>query len=340
MTKHLDIPFSVLDLSPINLGSTPAESFRNSLSLAQHAERLGYKRFWLAEHHNMPGIASAATSVVIGYIAGGTSTIRVGAGGIMLPNHAPLVIVEQFGTLESLFPDRIDLGLGRAPGSDQMTARALRRTLHSDGDDFPELLEELRFFFQPPVENQRVRAVPGAGLNIPIWLLGSSGFSARLAGQLGLPFAFAGHFSPEYILPALKLYRETFEPSDKLQKPYAMLAMNVVAAETDEEAQFLATTQFQSFLRLTRGTPGQMLPPVENMDEIWTPQEKAAVESRLGGSIIGSAATVKAGLERILAETAADELMLNSMIFDHAARLRSYEIVAEVRKQSVSAQTV
>jgi luciferase family oxidoreductase group 1 len=262
MTKLSDIPFSVLDLSPINLGSTPAESFRNSLSLAQHAELLGYKRFWLAEHHNMPGIASAATSVVIGYIAGGTSTIRVGAGGIMLPNHAPLVIAEQFGTLESLFPDRIDLGLGRAPGSDQMTARALRRTLHSDGDDFPELLEELRFFFQTPVENQRVRAVPGAGLNIPIWLLGSSGFSARLAGQLGLPFAFAGHFSPEYILPALKLYRDTFEPSHTLEKPYAMLAMNVIAADTDEEAQFLATTQFQSFLRLTRGTPGQRLPPV------------------------------------------------------------------------------
>jgi luciferase family oxidoreductase group 1 len=339
MTKHLDIPFSVLNLSPINLGSTPAESFRNSLSLAQHAERLGYKRFWLAEHHNMPGIASAATSVVIGYIAGGTSTIRVGAGGIMLPNHAPLLIAEQFGTLESLFPARIDLGLGRAPGSDQMTARALRRTLHSDGDDFPELLEELRFFFQTPVENQRVRAVPGAGMNIPIWLLGSSGFSARLAGQLGLPFSFAGHFSPEYILPALKLYRETFEASDQLEKPYAMLAMNVIAADTDAEAQFLATTQFQSFLRLTRGTPGQMLPPVENMDEIWTPQEKAAVESRLGGSIIGSAATVKAGLERILAETAADELMLNAMIFDHTARLRSYEIVAELRKQSASAQT-
>jgi luciferase family oxidoreductase group 1 len=339
MTKLSDIPFSVLDLSPINLGSTPSESFRNSLSLAQRAEGLGYKRFWLAEHHNMPGIASAATSVVIGYIAGGTSTIRVGAGGIMLPNHAPLVIAEQFGTLESLFPERIDLGLGRAPGSDQMTARALRRTLHSDGDDFPELLEELRFFFQTPVENQRVRAVPGAGMNIPIWLLGSSGFSARLAGQLGLPFAFAGHFSPEYILPALKLYREAFEASDKLEKPYAMLAMNVVAADTDKEAQFLATTQFQSFLRLTRGTPGQMLPPVENMDEIWTPQEKAAVESRLGGSIIGSAATVKTGLERILAQTAADELMLNAMIFDHAARLRSYEIVAEVRKQSAAAQT-
>jgi len=338
MKKLSDIPFSVLDLAPINLGSTPSVSFRNSLSLAQHAERLGYKRFWLAEHHNMTGIASAATSVVIGYIAGGTSTIRVGAGGIMLPNHAPLVIAEQFGTLESLFPERIDLGLGRAPGSDRVTAHALRRTLHSDGDDFPELLEELRFFFRPPVENQKVQAVPGGGMNIPIWLLGSSGFSARLAGQLGLSFAFAGHFSPDYILPALKLYRESFEPSDELEKPYAMLAMNAVAADTDDEAQFLATTQFQSFLRLTRGMPGQMLPPVENMDDIWTPQEKAAVESRLGGSIIGSAKTVKAGLKRILAETAADELMLNAMIFDHAARLRSYEIVAEVRKQSALAQ--
>src|SRR5215203_1528298 len=339
MKKLSDIPFSVLDLAPINVGSTPSESFRNSLSLAQHAERLGYKRYWLAEHHNMIGIASAATSVVIGYIAGGTSTIRVGAGGIMLPNHAPLVIAEQFGTLESLFPGRIDLGLGRAPGSDRVTAHALRRTLHADGDDYPQLLEELRFFFQRPVENQKVRAVPGAGLDIPIWLLGSSGFSARLAGQLGLPFAFAGHFSPEYILPALKLYRESFEASDKLEKPHAMLAMNVVAAETDEEAQFLATTQFQSFLRLTRGTPGQMQPPVKNMDAIWTPEEKAAVQSRLGGSIIGSPATIKIGLDRILAETAADELVLNAMIFDHAARLRSYEIVAEVRNQSASAQT-
>ena len=339
MKKLSDIPFSVLDLAPINLGSTPSESFRNSLSLAQHVERLGYHRYWLAEHHNMPGIASAATSVVIGYIAGGTSTLRVGAGGIMLPNHAPLVIAEQFGTLESLFPERIDLGLGRAPGSDRVTAHALRRTLHSDGDDFPELLEELRFFFGRPVENQKVQAIPGAGMNIPIWLLGSSGFSARLAGQLGLPFAFAGHFSPDYILPAMKIYRDAFEASDNLEEPYAMLAMNVIAADTDEEAQFLATTQFQSFLRVTRGMPGQMLPPVESMDGIWTAEEKAAVESRLGGSIIGSAATVKKGLERILAETDADELMVNAMIFDHAARLRSYEIVAEVRKQSASAQT-
>ena len=339
MKRLSDIPFSVLDLAPINLGSTAADSFRNSLSLAKHVERLGFKRFWLAEHHNMTGIASAATSVVIGYIAAGTSTIRVGAGGIMLPNHAPLVIAEQFGTLESLFPGRIDLGLGRAPGSDRMTAHALRRTLHSDGDDFPELLEELRFFFRRPVENQRVRAVPGAGLHIPIWLLGSSDFSARLAGRLGLPFAFAGHFSPEYILPALKLYRESFEPSDKLEKPYAMLAINVIAADTDAEAQYLATTQFQSFLRLIRGMPGEMLPPVENMDQVWTAQERAAVDSRLGGSVIGSAATVKSGLERLLAEPGADEMMLNTMIFDHTARLHAYEIVADVWKESFSART-
>ena len=338
MKKLSDIPFSVLDLSPINQGSTPAESLRNSLILAQHTERLGFHRFWLAEHHNMTGIASAATSVVIGFIAGGTSTIRVGAGGIMLPNHAPLVIAEQFGTLESLFPGRIDLGLGRAPGSDRMTAHALRRTLHSDGDDFPELLEELRFFFQPAVANQRVRAVPGAGMKIPIWLLGSSGFSANLAGQLGLPFAFAGHFSPEYILPALALYREAFEPSEELEKPYAMLAMNLVAADTDAEAQFLATTQFQSFLRMVRGMPGEMLPPVENMDEFWTAEEKAAVESRVGGSIIGSATTVKTRLDELMSETNADELMFNAMIFDHAARLRSYEIAAGVWKESAWTQ--
>jgi len=339
MKKISDIPFSVLDLSPINQGSTAAESFRNSLSLAQHVERLGFHRFWLAEHHNMTGIASAATSIVIGYIASGTSKIRVGAGGIMLPNHAPLVIAEQFGTLESMFPDRIDLGLGRAPGSDQITVRALRRTLHSDGDDFPEMLEELRFFFRAPVENQRVRAVPGAGLDIPIWLLGSSGFSAQLAGQLGLPFAFAGHFSPEYILPALELYRKTFKASDKLENPYAMLAMNIVAAGTDAEAQFLATTQFRAFLHLARGMPGEMQPPVENMNKLWTAGEKAAVESRLGGSIIGSAATIKSGLEKLLAETDADELMLNSMIYDHTARLRAYEIVANVWKEDASAQT-
>ncbi len=329
MSSFTNIPFSVLDLSPINQNETPADALRNTLHLAQHAEKLGFKRFWLAEHHNMTGIASAATSVVIGYVAGGTKTIRVGSGGIMLSNHAPIMIAEQFGTLESLYPGRIDLGLGRAPGTDQPTMRALRRKL--DGaDDFPEQLEELRFFFGAAAENQRVRAVPGGGLKIPIWLLGSSGFSAQLAGALGLQFAFAGHFSPEYILPALELYRRSFEPSDALQKPYAMLALNIVAAETDKQAKVLATSQFQSFLNLIRGTPGQLQPPVENMDAVWTPREKAAVEARVGGSIIGSPATIKNRLEMILNETNADELMVNAMIFDHAARLRSYEIVADV----------
>ncbi|MDQ4123757.1 MAG: LLM class flavin-dependent oxidoreductase [Acidobacteriota bacterium] len=336
MSSFSNIPFSVLDLAPIVQGGTPADALHNSLDLARHAEKLGYKRFWLAEHHNMTGIASAATSVVIGYVASGTSTIRVGAGGIMLPNHAPLVIAEQFGTLESLFPGRIDLGLGRAPGTDQPTMHALRRRL-DNADDFPERLEELRFFLREPIEGQRVRAVPGAGLKIPIWLLGSSDFSARLAGELGLPFAFAGHFSPEYILPALERYRNAFVPSDELQKPLAMLAINIVAAETDDEAWFLASSQFQSFLRLIRGAPGQLQPPVENMADLWSPQEKAIVESRLGGSIIGSRATIEAQLERFLEATKADELMINAMIFDHQARLRSYEIVAEVWKNKAAA---
>jgi luciferase family oxidoreductase group 1 len=330
MGRFSKIPISVLDLSPVVEDGSVSDALGNTLSLARHVEKLGYERFWLAEHHNMPGIASAATSVVIGYVAGGTSRIRVGAGGVMLPNHAPLVIAEQFGTLESLYPGRIDLGLGRAPGTDQPTALALRRTLNSDGDDFPELLEELRFFLREAVPGQRVRAVPGAGLDIPIWLLGSSGFSAQLAGTLGLPFAFAGHFSPENILPALELYRKNFRPSETLDRPYAMLALNVIAAETDKEAWRLATSQFQSFLRLIRGMPGRLQPPVENMDEIWDESEKALVEARLGGSVIGSAATVKADLERILDATQADELMINAMIYDHAARLRSYEIVAEV----------
>jgi luciferase family oxidoreductase group 1 len=331
MSKFSNIPISVLDLAPIVEGGTAADALHNSLDLARHAEKLGYKRFWLAEHHNMTGIASAATAVAIGYVANGTSTIRVGSGGIMLSNHAPLVVAEQFGTLESLFPGRIDLGLGRAPGTDQMTMRALRRKL--DGaDDFPEQLEELRFLLREPIEGQRVRAVPGAGLKIPIWLLGSSDFSARLAGELSLPFAFAGHFSPEYILPALELYRKSFQPSDEMTKPLAMLAINIVAAETDKEAWRLASSQFQSFLRLIRGTPGQLQPPVENMDEIWLPHEKAAVEMRLGGSIIGSRATVEAELEKLLDATKADELIINAMIFDHVARLRSYEIVADVWK--------
>lgn len=336
MTSLSEIPFSVLDLSPVIEGATPADAFRNTLSLAQHIERLGYKRFWLAEHHNMPGIASAATSVVIGYVAGGTSKIRVGSGGIMLSNHAPLLIAEQFGTLESLYPNRIDLGLGRAPGTDMVTERALRRRLDA-ADDFPEQLEELRFFLNEPVANQKIQAVPGGGLNVPIWLLGSSGFSARLAGELGLPFAFAGHFSPENILPALELYRKTFEPSEVLTKPHAMLAINVIAADTDREAEILASSQYQSFLRLVRGNPGKIQPPVEDMDSVWDEREKAAVQSRAGGSIIGSAATVKAGLERMLEDTKADELMINAMIYDHAARLRSYEIVADVWRGNAKA---
>lgn len=335
MKKLSEIPLSVLDLSPVIEGATPADSFRNTLSLAQSAERLGFNRFWLAEHHNMTGIASAATSVVIGYVAGGTQKIRVGAGGIMLPNHAPIVIAEQFGTLESMYPNRIDLGLGRAPGSDRSTAHALRRTLHSDGDDFPELLEELRFFFGKPIENQRVQAVPGGGLNVPIWLLGSSGFSAQLAGQLGLPFAFAAHFSPESLLPALELYRRNFQASDALRKPYAMVALNVFAAETKREAERLATSQHQSFLNLIRGKPGKIQPPVDSMEGLWTEQEKALVESRVGGSIIGNAETVKAKLDEFTAETNADELMINAMTYDHAARLRSYEIVADVWKSAV-----
>lgn len=330
MSSITTIPFSVLDLSPVFEGETPAQSFRKTLSLAQHAERLGYKRFWLAEHHNMPGIASAATSVVIGYVAAHTEKIRVGSGGIMLSNHAPLVIAEQFGTLESLYPGRIDLGLGRAPGTDRPATVALRRTLTNDGEEFPEQLEELRFFFRETVQNQTVQAVPGAGLNVPIWLLSSSGFSAHLAGVLGLPFGFAAHFSPEYLQSSLKIYRQTFQPSENLQKPYAMVALNVVAAETDDEAEFLATSQHQSFLNLIRNMPGKIPPPVRDMNQIWNEREKALVASRTGGSIVGSRETVKRKLEEFLEQTDADEIMVNAMIFDHEKRLRSYEIIAEI----------
>jgi luciferase family oxidoreductase group 1 len=319
-----------LDLSPVFEGETTADALRNTLSLAQRVENLGYHRFWLAEHHNMPGIASAATSVVIGHVAGGTKKIRVGSGGIMLSNHAPIVIAEQFGTLESLYPGRIDLGLGRAPGTDRPATIALRRSLANDDEEFPEQLEELRFFFRQPVANQKVRAVPGAGLNIPIWLLSSSGFSAHLAGVLGLPFAFAAHFSPEYTLPSLELYRKVFQPSDDLQKPYAMVALNIIAAETDEEAGFLATSQHQSFLNLIRQMPGKIPLPVEDMDAIWNEREKALVASRTGGSIVGSRETVKRKLEEYLEQTKADEIMVNAMIYDHQKRLRSYEIIAEI----------
>lgn len=330
MSSITKIPFSVLDLSPVFEGETASDALRHSLSLAQAAERLGYKRFWLAEHHNMPGIASAATAVVIGHVAGGTKTIRVGSGGIMLSNHAPIVIAEQFGTLESLFPGRIDLGLGRAPGTDRPATLALRRTLTNDGDEFPEQLEELRFFFRDVVKGQQVQAVPGAGLNVPIWLLSSSGFSAHLAGVLGLPFGFAAHFSPEYTLPSLELYRKTFQPSDDLPKPYAMVALNVVAAETDEEAEFLATSQYQSFLNLVRQKPGKIPLPVKDMNAIWNEQEKALVASRTNGSIIGSRETVKRKLEEYLERTRADEIMVNAFVYPFEKRLRSYEIIAEI----------
>ncbi|ASS73689.1 LLM class flavin-dependent oxidoreductase [Tumebacillus algifaecis] len=335
MSKQLhDISYSVLDLAPVVVGSTPAQAFQNSLDLAQHVERWGYTRYWLAEHHNMTGIASSATSVVIGHIAGGTSTIRVGSGGIMLPNHAPLMIAEQFGTLESLYPGRIDLGLGRAPGSDQATARALRRSLDNNGEDFPQLLEELRAYLNPPIppESMPVRAVPGEGLNIPIWLLGSSGFSAQLAGILGLPFAFASHFSPRYTVPALDLYRKSFQPSEVLDEPYAMVGVNVIAADTETEARRLSTSMQQQFLNLIRNRPGQLRPPVDDMDEIWTEYERQAVMEQLGSSIVGSPEVVQAKLQAFLEKTQADEFMINAQIYDHGARLRSFEIVSQVFK--------
>ncbi|WP_456279179.1 LLM class flavin-dependent oxidoreductase [Bacillus sp. AK128] len=336
MSKLLkDIPISVLDLSPIVEGSSPSVSLKNTLSLAQSSEKWGYTRFWLAEHHNMPGIASSATSVVIGHVAAGTSKIRVGSGGIMLPNHAPLVIAEQFGTLESLFPGRIDLGLGRAPGTDQLTLQALRRDPRRDGQDFPEQLAELRAYFDPSLATggMHVRAIPGEGLNIPIWLLGSSGFSAQLAGELGLPFAFASHFAPQNTVGALNLYRTYFKPSSVLDEPYAMVGVNVVAADTNEEALKLATSMQQSFLKLIRNKPGQLPPPVDDVYELCSEHERTALQERLESSIVGDPHTVKNQLQAFLNKTQANEIMVNGMIFDHEARLRSYEIVAEVAKQ-------
>ncbi|TVX93612.1 LLM class flavin-dependent oxidoreductase [Paenibacillus agilis] len=329
-----NIPLSVLDLSPIVEGSTAAESFRRTADLARHAEAWGYQRYWLAEHHNMPGIASSATSVLIGHVAANTTTIRVGSGGIMLPNHAPLVIAEQFGTLESLYPDRIDLGLGRAPGSDQLTAQALRRDTGRNGQEFPELLDELRNYLRPasPLEN-RVRAVPGEGLRIPIWLLGSSGFSARLAGDLGLPFAFASHFSPENTRPALEVYRNHFQPSEVLDAPYVIVTVNAIAADTDEEAERLATSAQQQFLSIIRNRPQKLQPPVDSMDEHWSEYEKMLVQRTLSTSIIGSPTTVKRKLTELVEATNANEIMLNSQIYDHGARLRSYELLSNVRAE-------
>jgi luciferase family oxidoreductase group 1 len=324
-------PFSVLDLAPVPEGSTPADALRNTLDLAQHAERWGYNRYWLAEHHNMVGIASAATAIVIGYVAGGTHTIRVGAGGIMLPNHSPLVIAEQFGTLASLYPGRIDLGVGRAPGTDQRTLLALRRD-PSSADTFPQDVVELQALLGPLQPGQALQAVPGTNTNVPIWILGSSLFGAQLAAMLGLPYAFASHFAPNALMQALQVYRERFQPSAQLDKPYAMVGVNVIAAETDEEARHLFTSPQQQVTNLFRGTRGQLQPPIDDIESYWSPTEKAQAMNMLSVSFVGSPETIRRGLERFVEQTGADEVMVASAIFDHAKRLRSYEILAEVQK--------
>jgi luciferase family oxidoreductase group 1 len=311
----------------------PADAIARSVDLAQHLDQLGYKRFWLAEHHSIAGLACSATPVLIAHVAAATKTIRVGSGGIMLPNHAPLVVAEQFGTLEALFPGRIDLGLGRAPGGDFHTMRALRRESKQSGDDFPELLQELRMYLGPEQPGQIVKAVPGQGSNVPITLLGSSGFSAQLAALLGLPFAFAAHFAPDYLYAAARAYHEQFRPSEVLAKPYFIVAVQVIAAETDAEAQRLFTTPLQRFLRLIRNQPVELLPPVNSMEGVWQPHERTAVESRLGSAIVGSEETVKAGLEKLIATTGADEVIAVTDTYEHSARLDSYRRLAGVAFQ-------
>jgi luciferase family oxidoreductase group 1 len=321
--------FSVLDLSPISEGSNAAQSFRQTLDLAQHAEKWGFHRYWLAEHHGMPGIASAATSILIGHVAAGTTTIRVGAGGIMLPNHSPLVIAEQFGTLESLFPKRIDLGLGRAPGSDQLTARALRRNLDSDSDQFPQDVIELLDYFSPEPKSH-VKAVPGRGLNVPIWILGSSLFGAQLAAALGLPFAFASHFAPAYMMQALEIYRNTFKPSQYLANPYVMLGFNVFAADTEDEAHFLASSMQQAFVNLRMGNPSTLPPPIHNYWERLGGAERAILNQVLSCSAIGTEEKALRETQAFIDKTEANELMITSQIFEHAARLRSYQITSNI----------
>lgn len=325
------IPFSILDLSPITEGSSAAESFRHTLDIAQHGERWGYKRYWMAEHHGMPGIASAATSILISHVAAGTSSIRVGAGGIMLPNHSPLVIAEQFGTLESLYPGRIDLGLGRAPGSDQTTARALRRNLAASADEFPQdVLELLDYFSDEP--RQPVRAVPGTGLNVPVWILGSSLFGAQLAAALGLPYAFASHFAPQQLMQAIQVYRSTFQPSQYLQKPYVMLGFNVFAADDEDEAHYLASSWQQSFVSLRSGRPIRLPPPVKGYLDNIGPQAQHLLDHVLSCAAVGAPETVARQLRAFIDKTGADELMITSNMFEHKARLRSYEIAAQVRE--------
>lgn len=327
------IPFSILDLAPIAQGSSATQAFRNSVALAQEAERLGYRRFWLAEHHGMDGIASAATAVVIGHVAGATKTIRVGAGGVMLPNHAPLVIAEQFGTLESMYPGRIDLGLGRAPGTDQRTARALRRDLNANAEQFPQDVQELQHYFAPAQAGQAIKAVPGEGTNVPIWLLGSSLFSAQLAAQMGLPFAFASHFAPEHMAQAISLYRDRFQPSEQLKKPYALLTVNVFAADTDAAARRLFTSMQVQFINLIRGVPGRVQPPIDDIETYWRPEEKEWIGRALARSFVGTAATIEPQLREFISIYKPDELMISGHFFDPAARLNSVRIAAEVRER-------
>jgi luciferase family oxidoreductase group 1 len=335
------LAISVLDLVGMRAGESASSAIARSVDLAQHVEQWGYKRYWLAEHHSISGLACSATPVLIGQVAGATKTIRVGSGGVMLPNHAPLVVAEQFGTLEALYPGRIDLGLGRAPGGDFQTMRALRRDLQQSGEDFPALLDELRAYLGPEKPGQAVKAIPGQESNVPITLLGSSGFSAQLAGMMGLPFAFAAHFAPEYLYAAAHLYRERFEPSEFLRKPYLMVAVQVIAAETDAAAQRLFTTPQQRFLRLIRNQPVELLPPVDSMDGLWQDRrEQSAVEGKLRAAIVGANATVKAGLEKLVGETGADEVIVVTDTYEHEDRLQSYRRVAEVAAMVEAKPTV
>jgi luciferase family oxidoreductase group 1 len=329
-SKNNALAVSVLDLVGMRSGESAGSAIGRSVDLAQNVERWGYKRYWLAEHHSIAGLACSATPVLIGHVAGATKSIRVGSGGVMLPNHAPLVIAEQFGTLDALYPGRIDLGLGRAPGGDFHTMRALRRDLQQSGEDFPALLDELRTYLGPEKPGQAVKASPGQGSNVPITLLGSSGFSAQLAAMLGLPFAFAAHFAPDYLYAAAQVYRERFQPSDVLRKPHLMVAVQVIAAETDDAARRLFTTPQQRFLRLIRNQPAELLPPVDSMTPLWQEHERAAVENKLRAAIIGSNATVKAGLEKLISDTAADEVIIVTDTYEHADRLESYRRVANI----------
>ena len=329
----MSIPYSILDLSPIPQGFTATDALNNSRDLAQHAEKWGFTRYWMAEHHNMTGNASSATAVALCYVAAGTSTIRIGSGGIMLPNHAPLVIAEQFGTLASLFPGRIELGLGRAPGTDQMTARALRRDLQSSSDQFPQDVQELQFYFDDVQPGQAVKAIPGAGLHVPIWILGSSTYGAQVAAHFGLPYAFASHFAPEALMQALHAYKTLFKPSSQQAKPHAGVGVNIVAADTDEEARYLFTTHQQHATRMRRNTRGMLPPPIDDIETFWTPYEKVSVSEQLSCSVVGSPETVRRGLQDLVEKTGADELIMAGQIFDHKARLRSFEIAAQAASE-------